>query len=49
MRSADRIFVLGGGRLVEQGTHEQLLAPGGQYAALFTMQAAAYLSPAAEA
>lgn len=49
VRSADRIFVLRGGRLVEQGTHEELLAEGGHYAELFSMQAAAYLSPAAEA
>jgi len=49
VRSADRVFVLGGGRLVEQGTHEQLMARGGQYAELFAMQAEAYLSPAAEA
>ena len=49
VRSADRIFVLRGGRLVEQGTHEELLAEGGQYAELFSLQAAAYLSPAAEA
>lgn len=49
VRSADRIFVLSGGRLVEQGAHEDLLARGGQYAELFTMQAAAYLSPAADA
>jgi ATP-binding cassette subfamily B protein len=49
VRSADRIFVLSGGRLVEQGTHEDLLAEGGQYAELFTMQASAYLSPAADA
>jgi ATP-binding cassette, subfamily B, bacterial len=49
VRSADRIFVLRGGRLVEHGTHEQLLATGGHYAELFSMQAAAYLTPAAEA
>jgi ATP-binding cassette, subfamily B, bacterial len=49
VRSADRIFVLRGGRLVEQGTHDELLAEGGQYAELFSMQAAAYLSPAVEA
>jgi ATP-binding cassette, subfamily B, bacterial len=48
VRSADRIFVLRAGRLVEQGTHDELLARGGHYAELFTMQAAAYLSPAAE-
>jgi len=44
VRSADRIFVLSGGRLVEQGGHEELMARGGQYAELFTLQAAAYLS-----
>jgi len=49
VRSADRIFVLRGGRLIEQGSHEKLLAEGDQYAELFSMQAAAYLSPAAEA
>ncbi len=48
VRSADRIFVLSGGRLIEQGTHEELLAESGQYAELFRMQAAAYLSPSAE-
>ncbi|MDP1806005.1 MAG: ABC transporter ATP-binding protein, partial [Acidimicrobiales bacterium] len=42
VRSADRIFVLRRGRLVEQGTHEELLAQGGQYAELYDLQAAAY-------
>nr|WP_216848636.1 MULTISPECIES: ABC transporter ATP-binding protein [unclassified Rathayibacter] len=32
VRSADRIVVLDGGRVLEQGTHEQLLAAGGRYA-----------------
>lgn len=42
VRMADRIFVLGDGRIVEQGTHQQLVALGGRYADLFEMQAAGY-------
>lgn len=42
VRMADRILVLNGGRLVEQGTHEELLARGGLYAELFNLQAAGY-------
>jgi ATP-binding cassette subfamily B protein len=42
VRMADRILVLTKAHLVEQGTHEELLAKGGLYAELFTMQAAGY-------
>jgi ATP-binding cassette subfamily B protein len=34
-RSADRIFVIGDGRIIEQGTHDVLLALGGHYAELW--------------
>lgn len=42
VRMADRILVLGDGRIIEDGSHEELLALGGQYAELFTLQAAGY-------
>jgi ATP-binding cassette subfamily B protein len=42
MRMADLIVVLDGARVVEVGTHEDLLAKGGQYAELYEIQAAAY-------
>ncbi len=42
VRMADRILVLRGGELVEQGTHEELLALAGLYAELFQLQAAGY-------
>lgn len=39
---ADRIFVLRDGRIVEQGTHSELLAAGNEYATLFSAQASRY-------
>ncbi len=42
VRMADRILVLKGGELVDDGTHEELVARGGLYAELFSLQAAGY-------
>ena len=42
VRMADLIVVLDGARVVEVGTHDELLARGGQYAELYGIQAAAY-------
>lgn len=42
VRMADRILVLEGGALIEQGSHEQLVARRGRYAELFELQAAGY-------
>jgi ATP-binding cassette subfamily B protein len=47
VRSADRIYVLEHGQVAEHGTHEQLMAAGGPYAELFTLQARAYTAEAA--
>lgn len=42
VRRADKIIVLAGGELLEQGSHEELLQRQGRYARLFTLQAAGY-------
>lgn len=42
VRMADLIIVLDGAHVTEVGTHEALLAKGGQYAQLYAIQAAAY-------
>jgi len=42
VRMADHIMVLAGGRILEEGSHEALLARGGHYAHLFSLQAAGY-------
>ncbi|MER7690825.1 ABC transporter ATP-binding protein [Streptomyces sp. NPDC097610] len=42
VRHADRIYVLTHGRLAEHGTHDELIAAQGRYAAMFDAQAAQY-------
>jgi len=42
VRMADRILVLSGGAITEQGTHRELVDQGGLYAELFELQAAGY-------
>jgi ATP-binding cassette subfamily B protein len=42
VRMADRIVVLTGGQVVEEGTHDELVGRGGLYGELFAMQAAGY-------
>jgi ATP-binding cassette, subfamily B, bacterial len=48
VRSADRIYVLHEGRVVEHGSHDELMALDGLYAELFGLQARAYVEAAPE-
>lgn len=43
LRNMDRIVVLSSGRVIEQGTHNQLLRAGGEYARLWHMQSGGFL------
>lgn len=49
VRRADRIIVLHEGRVVEEGTHEQLMIYQGRYAQMFRLQASAYEAPISSA
>lgn len=46
-RIADRIYMFSDGRIIESGSHEQLLAQNGEYAKMFRMQAEKYTQQAA--
>jgi ATP-binding cassette, subfamily B, bacterial len=46
VRHADNICVIEGGRVVELGSHDELMAAGGRYATMFTLQAARFADDA---
>ncbi len=48
VRRADRICVLADGAVAEQGTHDELMALGGRYAEMFTLQATRFADEARE-
>ena len=43
-RMADRIYMFEGGKIVEWGSHDELMAKNGKYAHMYTVQAKKYLS-----
>ncbi len=45
IRMADRIYMLGHGRVLEAGSHDELVRLGGRYAQLFERQARSFLNP----
>jgi len=49
VRRADRIVVIDGGRVAEDGSHDQLVRAGGRYAEMFALQAQRFTVPLAEA
>jgi ATP-binding cassette subfamily B protein len=46
VRMADRIVVLENSRIIEVGSHAELMAAGGLYAKMFNLQAASYIGEA---
>jgi ABC-type multidrug transport system fused ATPase/permease subunit len=48
VRHADRICVLEGGRVVELGSHDELMAAGGRYQTMFDLQASRFVSEDSE-
>jgi ATP-binding cassette, subfamily B, bacterial len=48
VRHADRICVLEGGRVVELGSHAELMARGGRYRTMFDLQASRFATEDAE-
>jgi ATP-binding cassette subfamily B protein len=49
VRRADRIVVIEGGRVVEDGSHDDLVAAGGRYAVMYELQAARFRADRAPA
>ena len=39
---SDRVLVIGDGKIIESGTHEELMESKGKYCEMFTLQASAY-------